>query len=116
MVFDFSAFLKILTTVAPAVLAVVPGGAALAPLAPLIIKGIGDAQQTQAPGADKKAAVLTLVKDAIEGTNLVKPGTLDPALVQDAASHAIDAVITTIHVIEGAHAKLPDPPAGINFL
>lgn len=99
-----SQFLSILTMVAPVILMAVPGGAAMAPLVPLIIKGISDAQaQPHATNADKKAYVLFLVNDAVVTTNIVKPGTLDRALVNSAVSQGIDAVIATMNVIQAAH-------------
>jgi hypothetical protein len=112
MGFDFKQFTSILTLVAPVVLLAVPGGAALAPLAGVIIKGIQDAQQQPGKtGPEKKAFVLTLVQDAASGTNLVKPGTIDQPLVVEAAGHAIDAVIGTVNAIQTAHAALPTVPA-----
>lgn len=120
MGFDFGKFLQILTTVAPVILLAVPGGAALAPVAAVIVTGIADAQKKPgATGPEKKAFVLQLVKDATEGAVLVKPGAIDPVLVQEAAGHAIDAVIATVHAVQGAHDQLPhvltaiDPPPSV---
>jgi hypothetical protein len=112
MKFDRTKFLFILNIVAPAVLLVVPGGLALAPLVPLIVAGISHAEQIpHATGAAKKAAVLALVKDAIAATNVAKPGTVDPLLAVESADHGIDAVLAAIKGIEHAHAALPDGPA-----
>lgn len=114
MGFDFKQFASILTLVAPVVLLAVPGGAALAPLAGVIIKGIQDAQQQPGKtGPEKKAFVLSLVQDAATGTNLVKPGTIDAPLVVEAAGHAVDAVITTVNAISTAHAALPNGPSAL---
>ncbi len=112
MAFDFSKWSGILAGVIPMILFLVPGGAAIAPLAAVIMKGMMDAQQKPgASGAEKKAYVLTLVQDAAVGTNLVKAGTIDPTLTVQAASQAIDAVITTVNAIQKAHAALPTVPA-----
>lgn len=111
MAFNFSQWSGILTMVLPLVLMLVPGGQAIAPLAGVILKGMMDAQQKPgATGASKKAFVLALVQDAAAGTNLVKPNTIDPALVVEAAGHAVDAVITTVNAIATAHAALPAVP------
>jgi hypothetical protein len=112
MGFPFAKFFSTLTAIAPAILLAVPGGAALAPMVPLIVAGIAHEQAIAGKsGADKKAAVLQLVADSVAGTNLVKPGTIDPALVQVAAGHAIDAVITSVQAVQAAHAALPSVPA-----
>jgi hypothetical protein len=108
MGFSFSQFVSLLTTIAPVVLLAVPGGGLIAPLMPLIVQGIADAHTLPgASGADKKAYVLQLVADATQATALIKPGTIDPALALQAASHGIDAVITSINAVQVAHAALP---------
>lgn len=112
MGFDFKKWLGILTMVAPVILMVVPGGAALAPLIPVIVTGIADAQKKPgATGVEKKAFVMQLVKDTMIGTELVKPGLVDPVVLADAASQAIDAVIATVNAISKAHAALPTVPS-----
>ena len=116
MGFDWRKFIGILAGVGPILLAAVPGGAALAPLAPLILQAIGHAEQMRgASGPSKKQYVLKVVADAASGTNLIKPGTIDEGLVTEAAGHAIDAVITSLNAIQAAHAKLPDVPALIDL-
>lgn len=112
MAFNFGQWSGILTMVLPLVLMLVPGGAALAPVASVILKGMMDAQQKPgATGASKKAYVLTLVQDAAVGTNLIKPNTIDPDLTVEAAGHAVDAVISVVNAIQTAHAALPTVPA-----
>jgi hypothetical protein len=112
MGFSFSAFFSILKMVAPVVLMVVPWGAAIAPLVPLIINGIAHAEQI--PGAassDKKAYVMQLVADSVSATSAIKPGLIDPVLVTQAASAAIDTVIATVNVVQAAHTALPNIPS-----
>lgn len=107
MGFDFRKFLAVLSEIAPPILKGV-GGEALVPLVPLIVTGIAEAEKLPgASGAEKKATVLELVKKATAGTNIVRPGTIDPALVESAAGHAIDAVITSVKAVQGAQAQLP---------
>jgi hypothetical protein len=104
----WSDFFNILKIVAPVILMVVPGGAALAPLVPLIVTGIADAQKKPgATGPEKKAFVMQLVSDAVVGANVVKPGTLDPATITDAADEAVDAVIATVQAVQTAHTNQP---------
>lgn len=112
MGFNFQQFLGVLTTIAPAVLLAVPGGAALAPITNVIIAGIAHAEATpEKSGTQKKDYVMALVKDAVSGTNLVRPGTVDPALLEQAASHAIDAVVTSVNAVTTAHAAQPGIPS-----
>jgi hypothetical protein len=111
--FPFAKFFAVLTAVAPVVLMAVPGGAALTSLIPIIVSGIAEAQQKPgATGPEKKAYVLKLVASAAAGIEVVKSGTVDPALIEEAAGHAIDAVITTVHAVAKAHEDQPDslPP------
>lgn len=112
MALDFKKFFEILTAIAPVILMAIPGGAALAPLVPLIVKGIADAQQTAKTGPEKKALVMQLVNDVSTGTNIVKPNTIDTALITQAAGFGIDAVITAVNAVASAHAAMPNvPPA-----
>lgn len=104
MAFDFKQFLGILTAIAPVVLMAVPGGTILSPLVPLIVKGIADAQQSTKTGPEKKAMVIQLVQDAAAGTNMVKPHTIDTALITEAAGHGVDAVIGAVNAVQAAHA------------
>lgn len=112
MKFDFSKWFTIVTALAPMVLFLVPHGQALLPFAGVIIAGITDAQKKiGATGPEKKAFVQQLVGDAAAGTNLVRPGTIDPALAVEAAGHAIDAIITSVNAVRDAHAALPNAPS-----
>lgn len=112
MKFDFKKFVSILTIVAPVILLTVPGGAALAPLVPLIVAGITDAQkQHGTTGAEKKAYVMALVQDAVNAIEQTKPGLMDPGLLIGASDHAIDAVLATVKAVQQAHAAQPSVPA-----
>jgi hypothetical protein len=111
MGFPFARFFSILTAIAPVILMAVPGGAALAPLVPIIVQGVADAQQQPgATGATKKAYVMALVTDAVTGANTVKPGTIDAPTALTAASEGIDAVITSVNAVQLAHANQPTAP------
>lgn len=93
---------------APIVVALVPGGSAVAPFLPIIIKGIADAQATGQPGAAKRAAVVQLVSDAAAAANVIKPDTVsDPALLTESTGHAIDAILGAVNAVAAAHAALP---------
>lgn len=111
---NFKKFVAILTTIAPVILLTVPGGAALAPLVPLIVAGIADAQKK--PGAtavEKKAYVMALVQDAVDAIEQTKPGLVDPSLLIAASDHAIEAVLQSVKAVEHAHAALPTLPAAM---
>ena len=101
--FDLAKFLQILAFVGPAVLVAVPGGAALAPLVPVIISAIGDAQAIKgATGAEKKAHVLKIATAAVTVANSTGKVRLSETEVEDVAGKGIDAVIGTIHIVQGA--------------
>jgi hypothetical protein len=103
MTLPLEKFFQILNLVAPIVFSLIPGVPPA--LIPLIVDGIGVAQQSAQPGADKKAAVLASVTTAIGITAAVPGGPkMDAPLVTAAVGSGIDAVISTIHAIEGAHA------------
>ncbi len=111
MGFPFSQFFTALTGLAPVVLMLVPGGAALSPLVPLIVKTIADVEQKPGlAGPDKRAFVQQVVQDGATATNLIKPGTIDVPLVVDAAGHYVDAIIGSINSVKKAQAALPTLP------
>lgn len=108
MKFDVTKFLAILTVVAPVILLTVPGGAAIAPLVPLIVAGIADAQKKPgATGVEKKAYVMALVQDAVTAIEQTKPGLINPALLTEASDHAIEAVLATVKAVQKAQAAQP---------
>lgn len=112
MGFPFAKFFSVLTFIGPMILMAVPGGAGLAPLIPIIITGIAEAQKKPgATGAEKKAYVLSLVDTAIAGINAVRPGTVNASQMHQAAGYAIDAIITSMHAVEAAHEALPHIPS-----
>lgn len=110
MKLNINKWLTIVSQIAPIVLLAVPGGAAIAPLVPVITHAITEAEQIKgASGADKKAHVLNTVQDAVTTINATGKAKLDPAEVQAVAGQGIDAVIATVHVVEGA--KIVKAPA-----
>lgn len=101
--FDFHKFLQVIGLIGPGVLLLVPGGVLLAPLVPVIIHAIGEAEAIKgASGAEKKAHVLAIVEASVTVANTSGKVALDPAAVQAAAGNGIDAVIATVHIIETA--------------
>lgn len=116
--FSTSRFLEIVKMIAPVVLMVVPGGA---PFAPLLVNGIVEAQGLYHPpdvadgspltGAEKKAHVLGLLRDGAATVNLVRPGSVDPMLLEFAAGSAIDVIVDTakrLAAIEAEHAHIAE--------
>lgn len=112
MKFDLHKFLTIVGSVGPLVLLAVPGAGAIAPLIPTIIGAIGEAEAIKgATAAQKKAHVLNVVAAGVATANATGKVTLNPTDVAAVASDGIDAVIGTVHVIEGAKVVKVLPPA-----
>lgn len=110
MSFDFALFLQTVLGLTPVIISLVPGGAALAPFVPILMRGISDVEQSLGVGTgpQKKAAVLDLVTQAATAANAVKPETVgNPDLLVQSAGVAIDAIITSINAVQEAHAVLP---------
>jgi hypothetical protein len=111
MGFPFKKFVAALTTLAPIVLLLVPGGDKVAPFVPVILAGIAEAEKIKgATGPEKKAHVQSLVAGVADGIALAKPGEIDKEELLEASGSAIDAIIATIRVIETAQANLPALP------
>lgn len=114
MKFNLSRFVEILDRVGPSILAVVPGGEKIAPLVPKIVHGIKEAQAMKgASGEEKKAHVLAAIAD---GADVAKAAGVHVSTeeITAIASKGIDAVVETVHVVEGAKATRPGevaPPA-----
>jgi hypothetical protein len=103
MHFNFHKFLAVVAKVGPMVLLAVPGGDVIAPLIPVITAAIGDAEQIKgATGPEKKAHVLAVAAAAVTTLNATGKVTLNPTEVAQITSAGVDAVIGTVHVIEGA--------------
>jgi len=111
--FDMHKFLAVLGAVGPLVLALVPGSEKIATVIPVILTGIAEAEAIKgATGAEKKAHVLEIVAAGVAVANATGKVILVPAEVTEVASHGIDTVIGTIHVVEGAKVvKVPALPA-----
>jgi len=116
MKFNLTKFIAVVSQIAPVILAAVPGGDRIGPLIPDITRAITAAEQMKgATGAAKKAHVLTIVKGSVATANATGKVTLDPAEVERVASDGVDAVIGTVHVIEGAtvvKGAAAPPPSG----
>jgi hypothetical protein len=110
MKFNLHKFIDVVKFIAPVVLLAVPGGAAIAPLIPVITHAITEAEQMKgASGAEKKKHVLEITAASVTTLNASGKVHLNPAEVAQVASDGIDAVIGTVHVIEGA--KVVKAPA-----
>jgi hypothetical protein len=93
----------LITGLAPLILSNIKGGDKIAPVIPVIVSGIQEAEQIKgASGADKKAHVLKTVEAGVAAANATGKVKLDTAEVQAVASDGIDAVIGAVHVVEGA--------------
>jgi hypothetical protein len=111
MGFPFKQFFSALTTLAPVILMVVPGGAALAPFVPLIVKAVADAEKDPGTtGPDKRAFVLAQVANGAAIANQAKPGVVNEVQVVEAAGHYVDAVIGSINAVKQATIALPTQP------
>lgn len=94
----------IVKTVIPFVLAALPQTKAFAPLIPVIINGITEAEDLKnASGKDKKEHVLNLVALATEGVNTAAGKTVIGATAaQVAASQAVDTAVAVANLIDEA--------------
>jgi len=102
MKFNLHKFVSLVNVLAPVVLASVPHGDKIAPLIPTITSAINEAEQIKgASGAEKKAHVLSIVQAGVATANAAGHAHLDPVEVNEVASHGIDAVIGTVHLVHG---------------
>ena len=103
----WSKFAHIAEKLAPVILPFVPG---LPPeLIPLITSGIQAAEQIPAAnGPQKRAHVLFLVHDGLDGVNALHGTTLVPSDALTASVDAgITAVVSSVNAIRAAHATTP---------
>lgn len=98
-------WIKILKIIGPAIMAVVPGGLAFAPL---VIAGIELAEETQKAGAEKKEIAKDAVKLGAEAANAVakKSGidteVINPNAAVQVADDTIDAVVGATNLVSKA--------------
>jgi len=99
-------WLKLVAELTPAVLALIPGAA---PLAPIVATAIQTAEALPgATGDQKRAHAQALVADGVAATNLVAGKTvIDPTLAADVASSTISTIVGVTNLVHAAHA-----PAG----
>jgi hypothetical protein len=108
MKFDLHKTLALINLFAPLVLANVKNGDKIGKFIPIITDGIVAAEQIKgATGAEKKAHVLEIVTAAVSGSNATGKTAIDEHAVTTAAGAGIDAVISTIHAIEGGKVVKP---------
>ncbi len=104
-------WLSIAFQFAPMVLGVIP---ATAPIAGAVADAIGAAQMLDgANGAQKKAYVMEIAKDAIASAN-AKGATLDVDSTLAATSQGVDTAVAVINAVHDAHAAtmpVVPPPA-----
>lgn len=104
-------FTGMLPKVAEMLLPIVPGGAAIAPFVPKVIKAMTEIEHTPGvTGPEKRVYVQKIVADAAEIANQAKPGSVDVPLVVDVAGHYVDAIIGSVNAVQAAKAALPDVP------
>lgn len=112
MKFNLGKFLAVVSQVGPIVLAATPGAEKFAPLVTTIVGAIGEAEQIKgASGPEKKAHVIAVAKAAVEVANTTGKVKLDPADVDAAVGAGVDAVLGTVHVLEGAKVEKAGTPA-----
>jgi hypothetical protein len=113
MKFNLTKFLAVLRQVGPIVLASVPGGDKLpSDLVETIVDAVGSAQQIKgATGAEKKKHVMAVVAAGVKTANATGKVMLDAAEVEAIASHGVDAVVGTVHLVDDAKAKVVKAPA-----
>jgi hypothetical protein len=97
----------VLKVLGPMVLTLFPK---VAPIAPILVHAIGEAEAFKDSGDQKKQHVLQLVADGVAVTNSVSQRiVLDPVQTGQTASVAIDAVVAVVNTIHAAQAQ--EPPA-----
>ena len=97
-------WIKALKILGPAVLAVVPGAAAFAPL---IIAGIELAEMTGKPGVEKKE----IAKEAVElgaktANEVAKKEVINPAEAVKAADDTINAIVGVTNLVTKAKSSI----------
>lgn len=100
-------WLRVLAHLGPMALAFTP----LAPIAPIVIAAIAEAEAMQgATGPEKLAHVVNIATDAASATNLQtgKP-VIDPALMAKTASEAISTTVDVVKMVNDAHTVLTPP-------
>jgi len=103
MKFDFRKFLAVVGAVGPMVLTMVPGAGVIAPLIPVIIHAIGEAEAIKgATASEKKQHVLAVVEAGVASANATGKVKLDLAEVLEVSSTGIDTVIGTVNIIAKA--------------
>lgn len=101
-------WLELVRTLAPVILAVVPKGDKIAPLVPVILHGIAEAEAIKgATGEQKKAHVLELVQTGVTAANATGKVHLDPAELGAATSKGIDAVVQGVNAVHAAAHQSP---------
>lgn len=101
MKIDLMRFAKALYNIGPALVPFI--APQLAPLVPIILHVIEEAEASGKSGPEKKAHVVATVDGVVEAINAVKGGTvIDPENAHNATAKAVDA---TIQAINAVHKK-----------
>lgn len=94
-------WLALVSSIAPLIMILIPGGAGLAPLVPLIVHGIQEAEKFKGSGPEKKAHVQGVVADGIDTTNIVAGKVLlDPVSTLALSSTAIDTIVGVVNLLD----------------
>lgn len=109
MKIDLMRFAKALYNIGPALVPFI--APQLAPLVPIILHMIEEAEASGQPGPEKKAHVVATVDSVVEAINTAKGGAvIDPENAHNAAEKAVDATIQAINAVH-AKAEVADPDA-----
>lgn len=95
----WGSFLHILKQVGPVILAANP---ATAPIAPIVVHAIAEAEAIKGSGSEKKAHAMAIVRDAVtiaHGANVT--GFEDPTLLLNTVSDGIDTTVGAVSIIAG---------------
>ena len=92
---------QLLIGLAPLILANIKGGSKIAPIIPVIVAGIEEAEKVKGAttGAEKKAHVLNTVEAGIAAANATGKVKIDAAEVTQLASDGIDVVISAVNLV-----------------
>lgn len=113
MGFSLKAFGHLVQELAPVVLPLVPGGAKLAPVVPIVSGAIVTAEHLPGlSGDEKKQAVREIVRAGVEVANRTGKVALDPAEIDQVLHQGIDAVVGAVNAFKGiGEAVVVAPPS-----
>lgn len=110
----YMSWLSILKTVGPYAALAIPGAGPFAPLIPVIIGAIGEAEAIKgATGPEKKAHVVAIAKAATVTINATAgKQVVDPSTVAETTDAIVDAAVGATNVIQQVSDSKAETPAG----